>query len=321
MSPRLSAALAIAAWLCAPAGARADLVRAAGDRDHVVVVRDNQVRRSLDGGPAETIVLPPDSWVLDALPDRSGAVWIAIGPIPRRGPVRLGRAVAGIETAWRETAGTDAVGELHLVPRRRGPPLLVDASGAWRIAGDGVASRVASWSVDGYGFHAASARATPDGGVDVLAPTFDTCGSTDVLEGLVELGARGGRVTTRAWAADRLGYRAPALAADGTIYRWFRDARGACTIERGSAATAASPGEACDVMVRHDGRRTVAVIDGGRVVRLGRAGASRAIELGRLDPADAALDVSPDHRGGAIVLLADGRVIRFRGGAGQVLAL
>ncbi|HTE52965.1 MAG TPA: hypothetical protein VK698_19065, partial [Kofleriaceae bacterium] len=98
MSSRLSAGLVAAAWFCTPAApARADMVRAAGDRDHVVVVRDNEVWRSLDGGAREAISLPPDSWALDALPDRSGSLWIAIGPVPRQGPARLARVVAGTE--------------------------------------------------------------------------------------------------------------------------------------------------------------------------------------------------------------------------------
>ena len=324
MPERLAAVVAAACLGGIAAPVRADLVRASHDRDHVVVARDNQVWRSLDGGAREPIALPPDSWVLDALPHRSGAIWIAIGPIPRVGPARIALLVPGDEPVWRDVPGSDAAGELHLVPRRRGSPLLLTGSGAWRLLDRGGLRRIAAWSVDGYGFHAASARVSPDGGVTVLAPTFDTCGSVDVLESLVELRARGGRVTSRRWAAHRLGYRAPALAADGTVYRWFRDARGVCTIEAGSHPGGATAGAACDVAVRHDGRTTVAVVDDGRVLRLGRPARRRgpppAIELGRLDPADASIDVSPDHGGGALVLMADGRVIRFPGD-GRALSL
>jgi hypothetical protein len=325
MPPRLAALVAAACLGAVAAPARADLVRGDPDRDHVVVERDNQVWRSLDGAPREPIALPPGYRVLDALPDRSGATWIAIAPVPRFGPARLGLVVPGDETVWREIPDTENIGRLHLVPRRGGTPHLVASSGAWRALDRGGARRIATWSVDDYGFYAASARVGPDGAVTLLAPTFNTCQSADRLEALVEVRARGGRVTSRDWAAERLGYTAPALTADGTIYRWFRDARDTCTLEIGSHASSATDGDACTVLVRHDGVRTVAVVDDDRVVRLGRPGRrpgpSSTIELGHLGPDDVAVDVSPDHRGGALVLLADGRVVRFAGGAGRALPL
>ncbi|HTE54426.1 MAG TPA: hypothetical protein VK698_26415, partial [Kofleriaceae bacterium] len=271
----------------------------------------------------EAISLPPDSWALDALPDRSGSLWIAIGPVPRQGPARLARVVAGTEIVWREIPGSNAAGDLHLVPRRRAPPFIVSASGAWTASPGGGATRIATWSVDGYGFYAATARARADGGLTVLAPTFDTCGSADVLEALVELRAGGRRLTTRRWTGRRLGHRTPALAADGSIYRWFRDAGGACTLETASDASSATRGEACDVLVRHNGERTVAVVDDGGVVRLVRRkpGAPSRIDLGHLERTEHAVDVTPDHRGGALVLTADGRVVRFSGGTGLVLPI
>lgn len=325
MSPRLAGLVIAACLVSAAAPARADLVRASRGRDHVVVVRENQVWRSLDGAAGELVALPPDSWVLDALPERSGAIWIAINPVEREGPARLGLVVPGAETVWRDIPDTEGAGGLHLVPRRSGTPLLVAASGAWLVLGRGGARRIATWSVDVHGFYAASAWVGPDDGLTVLAPTFNTCQTADRLEALVELRARGGRVTSRAWAADRLGYTAPALAADGTIYRWFRDARDVCTLEIASHRGSAAAGDPCTVQVRHDGARTVAVFDRDRVVRLERPARRRGppgmIELGRLGPGDRAIDVAPDHRGGALVLLADGRVVRFAGGSGQPLPL
>ena len=311
MSARLLAGLA-GAWLVLPGpDVQADMLRSAADRAHVVVVQGNEVWRILDGGPLESIPVPDGSWVLDALPDRDGAVWIAIGPIPREGPARLGRAFAGAETEWRELRGSSAASDLHFVPRRRAQPVLIGPDGAWTTSRSGAASRMATWSLDGYGFYAATARLGSGGALTVLAPAFNTCGSADILEGVVELHARGARFTTRAWAPRRLGYRTPALGADGAIYRWFRDDRGRCTLE--TAGAGATRGNACDALVRHNGETTVAVIDQERVVRLERPGGRASVDLGRLDPADQAVDVSPDQNGGALVLMTDGRVVRFGG--------
>jgi hypothetical protein len=168
----------------------------------------------------------------------------------------------------------------------------------------------ARWRADGYAFYAASMWLRADGDLEILAPVFNTCGSSDLLEDLQRWKLAADGASSRAMLSfEKLETPWTAfLGRHGFLYTTTIDERGCSlrvhadnatqtleTVERG----------ACYVAGNDNGRFTVFQFGS----RLYRAGGGSLTALG--DGGPGIVDVYPDHRGRALVLYGDGRLLRY----------
>ena len=250
-------------------------------------------------------------WILDVHLTATGEALLATSAVPRGGPILVTR-LGSDPPVEREIVGSQGMSDVRFVEGRNGRLAIVTSSGAFMSGDEGrTFTPFASWDVDVYGFYAASARVTPEGGVEVLAPTFNTCSSSDFLEELTHLRARpGGR--TRARAVPLVSASFPIVAqlgADGELVTLTR--RGDSCVLRvsteGGARDVRRAVPDCSLLAQTGLRFTLAVL-GERVVRI--TGLSSSV-LGALGSTESARDITPDARGRALVLLDDGRVVRY----------
>ena len=260
------------------------------------------------------------SWVLDALVTRRNTLLLALSA-GRSGAVRLVRIdhARGVqtETTLPHTHGSS---EYRLV-EAGARVWLLGARGGYVSGDDGASFRSRGhWEIDTYGFYAASVAA--DGAaVSFVAPSFDTCSSSDHLEAahVVRVGptAAAQRIISDVTANHTL---ALFMGRHGVLYQGgMVDGAGACRLSartggRSTELISVPRDSRCDIDVTSNGRFTVATVE-GRVIRLnGR----RALALG-VAPADAPPHrVFPDSRGRALaVTLAEGdgfRLFRYARG-------
>ena len=306
-------------WLASGA-AEARIVRAASRGEAVAVllaIPEGSSRpglwRALDGVTFEPVAHEPGRWILDLwiLPD--GAVVLATSPIPREGPVTIERISAGGGVQLSELAGSSTLQEGIFIEGPGGLALAAPG-GIWRSrdggrtfdrAGD---PRTLDPASDFYGHDITSGRITAAGRVDLVVPSFDTCGSFDHLEGVRRVTVTpSGRQRFRDLPLDA---EVPVLGPDSLIR--VRTSRGGClvTTDRGAALRLTSTGGSCRLTAAA-GRRSVALVVGDTVVaQRGRSLRS----LGRLPDPRALAAVHPDAAGGVIVLLADHRLLRHAPG-------
>jgi hypothetical protein len=162
--------------------------------------------------------------------------------VPRGGPIVIERFTRGASApVERAVAGSGGLSDAWFL-EGDGRLALVTSAGAF-ISDDEGASFVplAAWEADAYAFYAASGRVTADGGVEVLAPTFNTCGSSDILEELTLLSARpraraAGARPVRVFDGPGLPWTAT-LMADGGIITLV-DRGGACVLRARAAGRA-----------------------------------------------------------------------------------
>ena len=287
-----------------PAEAVGDRLLRGGSGGRIAVVdqRGGKVWLGSDSG-ASTVVTYPGGWILDVA-FVGDAAYIARGE-PREGPVRLSRHS---ERSTTETIVPDssAMSDARLLVIRD-QLWLFTAEGVWRRPA-GRSQRIAGWDFDSYAFYAASIAPTPQG-FKVLWPTFNTCQSADRLEGYRTFHVtRAGDVRH----ADQGIETARWLAADGRTYVDTTTTAGRCSLAMEVGGTRRHVLDVlapwCDWQLEHNGRFTVVVLD-RQVYRLHEGVATRL--RGRL-PGNSRLEAfQPDHRGRALVLFADGTVMRF----------
>lgn len=266
--------------------------------------------------------LPASRWILDAHVTGAGDVLLASTDVPRGGPIVIGRfapgAAAPVEV---EVAGSEGLSDVRFLEGDARLALVTSARAFVSDDGGRSFAALAEWEVDTYAFYASSGRVTADGGVDVLAPTFNTCGSSDILEELTRLFARPRAGAARARPVRFASADLPSVAtlmADGGLLTLVR--RGDdCVLRARTSAGARDLRRApeCWLLTATNQRFTVALV-GARVLRV--AGLSSRV-LGVLPNTDAADDITPDARGRALVLLDDGRVVRYAARAAPAVVL
>jgi len=188
--------------------------------------------------------------------------------------------------------------------------VMLDPAGGFVSRDDGrTFHRFAEWDSDGYGFHAASYWLGPRG-LDALVPQFNTCSSSDHLEGATRHHAQlSGGVQSRQLGEDTLG-AAIALGRYGATYSADVDDAGLCTLRSSRDGAALATTDICQLSVASSARFTVAVF-GRSVLRL-RDG--RAVEL-HTAPHRRALAVYPDSHGRALALTEEHRLMRYSANA------
>lgn len=254
------------------------------------------------------VPVPPSSWILDAVLDDAQRLWAALGQ-PREGPVRIGR-FEGQKQSSVIVEGTSAVSEARLF-LAGGSVYLATPVGLWRVDGPS-AQRLATWSTDSYGFYAASLARSGSRWL-LLVPTFNTCGSSDLLERLdLFESAPSGPVEQRTVPLPPGPLGQAWLGADGWRYGLGCDG-GVGLIGRhrtgpGWPLLHREPAPDCRYSLEQNGLFTIALfgkalvrVHEGRVERLGVA--DRVA-----DPVEA---YYPDRRGRALVLHKDGTVVRY----------
>ncbi len=200
--------------------------------------------------------------------------------------------------------------------------VLANAGGAFRSEDGGRSwTRAGAWKADGYAFYAASLWLDDAGAIDVLAPVFNTCGSSDLLEDLTRLKLDPSGVASRSRLSyDKLdGPWSAAVGRHGFLYSTshFPDGCALRVHARGETKTidpgGADFGGPCYVTSQDNGRFNVLQFGS----RLFRANGASVTYLG--DGGEEILDAYPDNRGRALVLHRDGRVVRHGSKAEPVL--
>lgn len=310
--------------------------------EHVAPARDRELRTGLGdsfvifyngdngdaGGSAWLSLEPPamtevpllrSRWILDAVLDDAQRLWVALGPIPRKEAIVVMR-FSGPKLAATKTfsvAGTTAVGDARLL-LQGGAVYLASPAGLFSVEESG-ARRLFSWQPDNYGFYAASLAKSKDGWL-MLAPVFNTCGSSDLLESLwlFEAGAKGqverrgiglpDGPLGRAWlGADGVRYGIGCDGDVGLIGR-HKDGRSWPIFHR-------EPAPSCRYHLEQNGRFTI-VQFARSLVRIHEGRAERLIT----DKNAAEIEAFyPDSRGRALVLHKDGTLVRYSSQAPPVL--
>lgn len=303
------------------------MVRASSRGDAIVVARGapgggGTLWIAPDGATFTRHALPASRWILDAHVTAVGDVLLASTNVPRGGPIVIGRFVPGAAGPVEvEVAGSEGLSDARFLEGDVRLALVTSARAFVSDDGGRSFAPLAEWEADVYAFYASSGRVTGDGGVEVLAPTFNTCGSSDILEELTRLSARprarGVRATPVRFASADFPSAATLMADGGLLTLTRRD--GDCVLRArtpaGTRVLRRAP--ACWLLTATNRRFTVALA-GAQVLRV--AGLSSQV-LGVLPNTDAADDVTPDSRGRALVLLDDGRVVRYAARAAPAVLL
>jgi hypothetical protein len=196
---------------------------------------------------------------------------------------------------------------------------VVNAAGAF-LSNDGgrTFAPAARWkTMDGYAFYAASLWLGADGALEALAPGFNTCGSSDLLEDLTRVRMDpDGAVTRAALSFEKLADPSSAwLGPYGYLYTTARG-EGTCALRAhapGMTSVLASvPEDDCWITGGSNGRFAALAL-GSRIYRVGAS----AVHLGDGDARIS--DITPDSHGRALVLYADGRVVRYARRAAPVV--
>lgn len=317
--------------ILAASPASADLVRAADGGPAIAVAArlegdSHQLWRATDGRRFTPVPWPADRWVLDVIVLDDGTMLVANAASGRQGPVIVTRiAAAGRSECVVRDAGAGSDARFVASPRLAGPSstpaalALVTAEGVYDSHDHGRSfARRAHFppSHDFYGFYAANATMGPTGRIELIWPTFSTCSSSDDLEAVARHSVRvDGRVESHRLHMDDLALpQAVALGQNGFLYSMHDDER-SCSLQAiggqlQQPLMRVRRDSMCALMLGQNTRHTVAVFN-DRVIRLREL---TAIQLGRLDDQELAVDVHPDHRGRALVLTDDGRVLRFSAG-------
>lgn len=263
---------------------------------------------SVNGGAFEP--RPEPGELLDWVMQRDGSLIALVG---------LDEANVAVER-WHADGTTRRVvslprdGEHHLV--RRGDALAVlgpmgaavgSLGGRWRSVA--FERRDPEGEVTeglGYGFYAARGRITVAGTLEVLAPQFNTCGSSDRLEGLTMVRVTDDRVMVRSEPTGALSVGLVS-GAHGQIYGLRWDGRECHLATPWADVVGGVPSDDCslvgDVVAGFTG-----MVAGRTILRVR---GERAIALGTLDEGAIVEDVTPDHRGRVVVLTTDGAVRRY----------
>lgn len=325
-------AIALGFWLVA--GAASAQVRAAPHGEAIAVAERREdgfaIAWSHDGVRFDPVALGTDRWVLDLFVT-DDALLVAHSGVPRGEDLTVTRYDASGTTS-EVLAGASSMSNAHFVATPAGIALatadtvhLADADGR----GFRLLTTFPEGAIDLYAFYAASFASSPSG-LDLLAPVFDTCGSSDGLEELTRWHVDPSGHTSHG-RVPLAGARAAAIGRGAIVYgvveTYVRIAEGEegphdtmgcglAVLHGGDASGRILRRSAtCDFRVGSNDHFTVAVF-GGSVVRL--RGAS-AVLLGTLAQSDVAASVTPDARGRALVLFDDGRIVRFATGEAPVI--
>lgn len=245
------------------------------------------------------------TWIHDARFGPDGHLWVATSAAPRVGDVSLRDLDGGRSIALPDSGSPDGLRLVFVGPSAR----VIDPDGVWTVTPAGPSYAPFTTAGGGYGFYAASTYAFRDGSVSAFVPEFNTCGSSDRLEGLSLLRHAHGRTARVSLPIEHLN-ALPAFGAGGVVYA-ARSRGSTCvlTAARGDATRDlwSRPDARCAPLVAHDARFTVAVIE-DRVLRLEP---DRADDLGGISPDRAEIvDLAVDSRGRALTLDRDGSVWR-----------
>ena len=263
----------------------------------------------LASSPGAPNVLPQAKayWVLDALIDDAHKLWLAVAPKAREEAVHIWH-IDGEKKRDIVIADSSATSEAKLL-KRDGAIYLATSEGLWSIEGTGAKKRN-TWAPNNYAFYAATLSATR-GGFMLLAPGFNTCGSSDLLEELWQYEPEAdGKMARRAIPMPPM--NSAWLGADGV--RYATD----CEKDVGLIARHTSgknwpiihrePAPNCLHHLEQNGRFTIAMF-GKSLVRVHEG---RAERIGVADKSPAKIEAFyPDARGRAVVLHEDGAIVRY----------
>lgn len=302
--------LGLVASLLAATGARADptIIRAspAGSAAAAVIRRDRDVTLwRWDDRLAPVATTFPTTWLHDARFGPDGHLWIATSAVPRSGDVTLRDLDGGRTVPLPGSGSPDGLRLAFVGPLLRS----IDPEGYWTVDAAGPIRTPFTTESSGYGFYAASTYVHRDGSVSALVPEFNTCGSSDHLEGISLLRHARGRTARVPLPLGNL-TATPAFGAGAVVYATrFRGDACVLTAARGDVTRdlGPRPGAPCSALIAYDDRFTVAAI-GDRVLRVAPDGVD---ELGRVSPDRAGVvDLAVDSRGRALTLDDDGAVWR-----------
>jgi hypothetical protein len=316
ITPVLLALTAGCLWFAAPA--EAGMVRGAsrGKAIAVHIPGDDDrsgpdLWRTVDGSTFEPVARAHDRMVLDLWIVPDGTIVLATASVPRGGPIaieRIGKSSADVF----DLSGSDSDWEVLFI-EGRGHLALAGGGGIWLSrdlgrsfsrAGDAPLHDPAS---DFYGHQVTSGRVTGAGAIEIVVPSFNTCGSSDRLEAVrrIALGPTGRR-RTRALPVDD---EVPALGPDFLV-RVKRTADRCVVTANGHRALSLSSPEGCSFVTGASHRFLVGLIGDHVIAQRGSALRS----LGRLGAVRDVAGVHPDAHGRVLLLLEDERILRHAPG-------